>query len=265
MSRPKCPQTETAWPKRPDRKAAYRSVPTQFRFEYLKSTCSGNLAARALQTHYMSCSTQPDKFQDLDCKIFEDPHPMTMALSVLVTIEMLNALNRFVLVTESLFRVFCWINYPDQFRDSVASDSAMLRAQLVSRQAWYSPSDKIRPTYRALINSLNTSWPGFNTILFLATPPSWTLRADAVEFFAFLARHCLTERLKHVEKIGSNLRRQMLCKSRDAVPELSALPGCASPCLSMHAETLFAETFRSFFAEKFWSVKHFGHLSQQLY
>jgi len=55
----------------------------------------------------MSCSTQPDKFQDLDCKIFEDPHPMTMALSVLVTIEMLNALNRFVLVTESLFRVFC--------------------------------------------------------------------------------------------------------------------------------------------------------------
>lgn len=32
-------------------------------------------------------------FQGIDCKIFTDPHPMTMALSVLVTIEMLNAMN----------------------------------------------------------------------------------------------------------------------------------------------------------------------------
>lgn len=32
-------------------------------------------------------------FQGVDCKIFTDPHPMTMALSVLVTIEMLNAMN----------------------------------------------------------------------------------------------------------------------------------------------------------------------------
>lgn len=31
--------------------------------------------------------------QGVDCGIFHDPHPMTMALSVLVTIEMLNALN----------------------------------------------------------------------------------------------------------------------------------------------------------------------------
>ena len=33
-------------------------------------------------------------FEGLDCDIFDDLHPMTMALSVLVTIEMLNALNR---------------------------------------------------------------------------------------------------------------------------------------------------------------------------
>ena len=42
----------------------------------------------------MQCTTQPEMFEGLSCKIFEDPHPMTMALSVLVTIEMLNALNR---------------------------------------------------------------------------------------------------------------------------------------------------------------------------
>jgi Ca2+ transporting ATPase len=48
-------------------------------------------------THYMQCTTDPDKFDILsrgwECSIFGDPHPMTLALSVLVTIEMLNALN----------------------------------------------------------------------------------------------------------------------------------------------------------------------------
>ncbi|XP_052799678.1 calcium-transporting ATPase sarcoplasmic/endoplasmic reticulum type-like isoform X3 [Mya arenaria] len=44
-------------------------------------------------THHMQCPAEPKNFPDLDCNIFSDPHPMTMALSVLVTIEMLNALN----------------------------------------------------------------------------------------------------------------------------------------------------------------------------
>nr|XP_009861043.2 sarcoplasmic/endoplasmic reticulum calcium ATPase 2-like isoform X2 [Ciona intestinalis] len=60
-------------------------------------------------THYMSCSTQPENFEGIDCKIFEDPHPMTMALSVLVTIEMLNALNS-VSENQSLFRMPPWQN-----------------------------------------------------------------------------------------------------------------------------------------------------------
>lgn len=47
-----------------------------------------------LQTHHMQCPAEPGMFKDVDCHIFNDPHPMTMALSVLVTIEMLNALNR---------------------------------------------------------------------------------------------------------------------------------------------------------------------------
>lgn len=47
-----------------------------------------------IQTHYMSCPGDPDSFPGITCKVFEDPHPMTMALSVLVTIELCNALNR---------------------------------------------------------------------------------------------------------------------------------------------------------------------------
>lgn len=60
-------------------------------------------------THYLQCSTQPEHFEGLDCHIFEDPHPMTMALSVLVIIEMLNALNS-VSENQSLFRMPPWRN-----------------------------------------------------------------------------------------------------------------------------------------------------------
>lgn len=46
------------------------------------------------QTHHLACMGSGEEFKGLNCKIFTDPHPMTMALSVLVTIEMLNAMNR---------------------------------------------------------------------------------------------------------------------------------------------------------------------------
>lgn len=47
-----------------------------------------------LQTHYMKCAEHNPDFEGVDCEVFEAPEPMTMALSVLVTIEMCNALNR---------------------------------------------------------------------------------------------------------------------------------------------------------------------------
>lgn len=47
-----------------------------------------------LQTHFMQCTEDHPDFEGVDCEIFEAPEPMTMALSVLVTIEMCNALNR---------------------------------------------------------------------------------------------------------------------------------------------------------------------------
>nr|XP_002122235.2 sarcoplasmic/endoplasmic reticulum calcium ATPase 1-like [Ciona intestinalis] len=60
-------------------------------------------------THFMSCSTQPEDFEGISCKIFEDPHPMTMALSVLVVIELCNALNS-VSENQSLLRMPPWQN-----------------------------------------------------------------------------------------------------------------------------------------------------------
>merc|ERR1712002_17197 len=44
-------------------------------------------------SHHLQCLGEPENFEGIDCGIFSHPAPMTMALSVLVTIEMLNALN----------------------------------------------------------------------------------------------------------------------------------------------------------------------------
>lgn len=44
-------------------------------------------------SHHLQCSPENEAFKGMQCAVFHDPHPMTMALSVLVTIEMLNAMN----------------------------------------------------------------------------------------------------------------------------------------------------------------------------
>lgn len=60
-------------------------------------------------THHLSCLGGGDDFKGIDCKIFTDPHPMTMALSVLVTIEMLNAMNS-LSENQSLISMPPWSN-----------------------------------------------------------------------------------------------------------------------------------------------------------
>merc|ERR1719431_2024694 len=44
-------------------------------------------------TNHMQCYGSPEDFKGISCEIFQAPEAMTMALSVLVTIEMSNALN----------------------------------------------------------------------------------------------------------------------------------------------------------------------------
>ena len=61
-------------------------------------------------SHHLQCLGDVDAFKGVDCHIFHDPHPMTMALSVLVTIEMLNALNS-LSENQSLIVMPPWINF----------------------------------------------------------------------------------------------------------------------------------------------------------
>ncbi|KAM9474802.1 sarcoplasmic/endoplasmic reticulum calcium ATPase 2 isoform 2-T2 [Clarias gariepinus] len=60
-------------------------------------------------SHFLQCSPDHPDFQDLECHVFESPYPMTMALSVLVTIEMCNALNS-LSENQSLIRMPPWEN-----------------------------------------------------------------------------------------------------------------------------------------------------------
>jgi Ca2+ transporting ATPase len=61
-------------------------------------------------SHHLQCSQNPELFEGMSCSIFKDLHPMSMALSVLVTIEMLNALNS-VSENQSLLVMPPWRNW----------------------------------------------------------------------------------------------------------------------------------------------------------
>uniref|UniRef100_H3D1K5 Calcium-transporting ATPase n=1 Tax=Tetraodon nigroviridis TaxID=99883 RepID=H3D1K5_TETNG len=60
-------------------------------------------------SHFLQCGPDNPEFEGLDCHVFESPYPMTMALSVLVTIEMCNALNS-LSENQSLLRMPPWEN-----------------------------------------------------------------------------------------------------------------------------------------------------------
>uniref|UniRef100_A0A8C9X7K4 Calcium-transporting ATPase n=1 Tax=Sander lucioperca TaxID=283035 RepID=A0A8C9X7K4_SANLU len=60
-------------------------------------------------SHFMQCSEDNEDFAGIHCEVFEASPPMTMALSVLVTIEMCNALNS-LSENQSLVRMPPWSN-----------------------------------------------------------------------------------------------------------------------------------------------------------
>uniref|UniRef100_A0A8C5DSV3 Calcium-transporting ATPase n=1 Tax=Gouania willdenowi TaxID=441366 RepID=A0A8C5DSV3_GOUWI len=59
--------------------------------------------------HFMQCTEDNPIFQGVDCDVFESRYPTTMALSVLVTVEMFNALNS-LSENQSLLRMPPWVN-----------------------------------------------------------------------------------------------------------------------------------------------------------
>merc|ERR1740131_329903 len=60
-------------------------------------------------SHHMQCFSNTENFKGISCEIFQAPEAMTMALSILVTIEMANALNS-VSENQSLLVMPPWVN-----------------------------------------------------------------------------------------------------------------------------------------------------------
>merc|ERR1712110_1274883 len=60
-------------------------------------------------SNFLQCPAEPEKFKGLSCDIFQAPEPMTMALSILVTIEMCNAISA-ISENQSLVAMPPWIN-----------------------------------------------------------------------------------------------------------------------------------------------------------
>lgn len=60
-------------------------------------------------SHFLQCPAEPEKFKGISCDLFSSPEPMTMALSILVTIEMCNAINS-ISENQSLVVMPPWIN-----------------------------------------------------------------------------------------------------------------------------------------------------------
>jgi len=55
----------------------------------------------------MQCSAEDKLFAGVDCSVFLHTKPMSMALSVLVVIEMCNALNRLLFYNTSVLHLSC--------------------------------------------------------------------------------------------------------------------------------------------------------------
>merc|ERR1712083_1121426 len=60
-------------------------------------------------SHFLQCPAEPENFKGISCDLFQAPEPMTMALSILVTIEMCNAVNS-LSENQSLVAMPPWIN-----------------------------------------------------------------------------------------------------------------------------------------------------------
>merc|ERR1712223_2071628 len=60
-------------------------------------------------SHFLQCPAEPENFKGISCDLFQSPEPMTMALSILVTLEMCNAINA-ISENQSLAAMPPWIN-----------------------------------------------------------------------------------------------------------------------------------------------------------
>merc|ERR1719266_3032085 len=113
------PPTSTSWTSRPEELMRPSSLPGCSSDTWSLDAMSAQRLLEPLPTgpqmsfwqltNHMQCYGDPQNFKGISCEIFQAPEAMTMALSVLVTIEMANALNS-VSENQSLLVMHPWVN-----------------------------------------------------------------------------------------------------------------------------------------------------------
>ncbi|XP_053563479.1 sarcoplasmic/endoplasmic reticulum calcium ATPase 3 [Bombina bombina] len=145
--------------------------------------------------NFMKCSSDNPLFEGVDCEVFESRYPTTMALSVLVTIEMCNALNS-VSENQSLLRMPPWLNF-------------WLLGAIVMSMALHFMILYVKPM----------------PLVFQVTPLTWTQWVVVMkislpvilldEGLKYISRHYLDDLLRSVEQSWNGTAQLKSCRSQD--------------------------------------------------
>ncbi|KAM7139874.1 sarcoplasmic/endoplasmic reticulum calcium ATPase 3 isoform 2-T2 [Macrochelys suwanniensis] len=145
--------------------------------------------------NFMRCTEDNPIFEGIDCEIFESRYPTTMALSVLVTIEMCNALNS-VSENQSLLRMPPWLNI-------------WLLGTIVMSMALHFVILHVKPM-PLIFQVTPLSWPQWVVVLKISLP---VILLD--EGLKYLSRHHLEGILRTVRHTWSGEHQLKTCRSPD--------------------------------------------------
>uniref|UniRef100_A0A8D2NAW7 P-type Ca(2+) transporter n=1 Tax=Zonotrichia albicollis TaxID=44394 RepID=A0A8D2NAW7_ZONAL len=167
--------------------------------------------------NFMRCTEDNPIFEGIDCEIFESRYPTTMALSVLVTIEMCNALNS-VSENQSLLRMPPWLNI-------------WLLGAIIMSMALHFLILYVKPM----------------PLIFQVTPLSWPQWVVVMKIS--LPVILLDEGLKYLSRNHLDGERSSSCDTGAAVPVCSWPPCCKSQPVFGQPSREMISSFLSFFAE----------------
>ncbi|KAM4700173.1 sarcoplasmic/endoplasmic reticulum calcium ATPase 3 [Discoglossus pictus] len=145
--------------------------------------------------NFMKCASDNPVFEGIDCDVFESRYPTTMALSVLVTIEMFNALNS-VSENQSLLRMPPWLNL-------------WLLGAIIMSMALHFVILYVKPM-PLIFQVIPLNWPQWMVVMKISFP---VILLD--EGLKYISRHHLDDLMKSVQQSWNGTAPLKPCRSQD--------------------------------------------------